>query len=88
MRGWARRLAGGICRVGQYTQRRFQRVRQIAGLRARPLDHDSILGKHGIELLDQRLDFSRKASFKALLASIAHCSQCAAQALKPDMPLA
>ena len=57
-------------------------MREIAGLRSRPLDNGSVLGQHGIEFFDQRLHFGGKAAFEPKLATFAHGRQRAAQTLK------
>ena len=49
-----------VRRIGHHAQRRLQRMREIAGLRSRPLDDGGILRQHGIEFFDQRLHFGGK----------------------------
>ena len=48
--------------IGQDAQGRLDRVRQVAGLRARALDHVGVDRQHAVEVLDQRLDFAGKTS--------------------------
>ena len=47
--------------IGQDAQGRLDRVRQVASLRARALDHVGVDRQHAVEILDQRLDLAGKA---------------------------